>query len=255
MAQDSISAGSANFTVGGVLSTSIAVFSRNLVPFFVLALVIGIPYMGVSIGAASTLDLQSIQETGQVPPGFWGMVIVGSLIYLLTYVVTQSVIIYGTFQDLRGQKAAFGDCLARGFAVLPRVLIAAILATIAIMIASMLFVIPGIILGLMWWVFVPVLVIESVGITEGFGRSRELTRGHRWGILGLLLIVAVAQWIIGFVVGMIAQALGAVASEILNIIVMFFFTSFAAVMVAVGYYYLRAEKEGIIIDDIAKVFD
>jgi hypothetical protein len=42
---------------------------------------------------------------------------------------------------------------------------------------------------------------------------------------------------------------------IVNIIVMFFFTAFAGVMVAVGYYYLRAEKEGIIIDDIAKVFD
>jgi MFS family permease len=255
MAQDSISASSPHFEIGRVISTSLAVFSRNFGPFFVLALVIGIPYIGISVGAASSLDLSSIEQTGQLPPGFWGMVIIGSLIYLLTYVVTQSVIIYGTFQDLRGQKASFGDCLARGFAVLPRVLIAAILASVAVMLASMLFIIPGIILGLMWWVFVPVLVIEGAGIGQSFGRSRDLTRGHRWGILGLLLIVGVAQWLVGLVLGLVAPVLGMIGGEIVNIIVMFFFTAFAGVMVAVGYYYLRAEKEGIIIDDIAKVFD
>lgn len=32
-------------------------------------------------------------------------------------------------------------------------------------------------------------------------------------------------------------------------------TAFSSVLVAVGYYYLRAEKEGINADDIARVFD
>jgi len=243
------------FTIGRVISTSLAVFSRNLVAFFVLALVIGIPYIVVSLGLTGSLDLEAMEQTGQLPPGFWGMLLVGSLIYLLTYAVTQSVIIYGTFQDLRGQKAAFGDCLARGFAVLPRVLVGAILASIAIMIASMLLLIPGIILSMMWWVFVPVLVIEGTGVTEGFGRSSSLTSGHRWGIFGLVIIVGVAQWLVGVVLGLVATLLGPIAGEIMNTIVTFVFTAFSAVMAAVGYYYLRAEKEGILIDDIAKVFD
>jgi MFS family permease len=258
MAQSSISMESPNFGIGRVIGTSLSVFSRNLVPFFVLALVIGLPYIGISLGLMSSFDVETIErikQTGQVPSGFWGMIIVGSLIYLLTYVVTQSVIIYGTFQDLRGQKAAFGDCLTRGFAVLPRVLIAAILAAIAITIGWMLLFVPAIILILMWWVFVPVLVIEGAGIIECFGRSRGLTRGHRWGILGLLVIVFVAQWLVGLVLGVLGAALGTIAGEILNFIVMFLFTAFAAVLVAVGYYYLRAEKEGIVIDDIARVFD
>ncbi len=255
MAHYSVSAGSEQFGIGRVISTSIAVFGRNLIPFFLLALVIGIPYIGISVGFATNLDVTTIQQTGQLPPGFWGLVIIGSLIYLLTYVVIQSVLIYGTFQDLRGQKAAFGDCLVRGFAVMPPVLIAAILASIGIMLGSLLFVIPGIILFLMWWVFIPVLVIEGVGIGEAFGRSRDLTRGHRWGILGLLIVVGIAQSIVESGVGLVDPLLGQLGVEILNMLVMFFFTTFASVMVAVGYYYLRAEKEGVIIDDIARVFD
>src|SRR5689334_7419720 len=100
------------FTVGRVISTSLAVFGRNLVPFVVLALVIGIPYIVITVGVTGSVDLEAMEQTGQLPPGFWGMLLIGSLIYLLTYAVTQSVIIYGTFQDIRGQKAAFGDCLA-----------------------------------------------------------------------------------------------------------------------------------------------
>ena len=49
--------------------------------------------------------------------------------------------------------------------------------------------------------------------------------------------------------------LGTVAAEILNLVVTLGFTAFASVLSAVGYYYLRAEKEGIVIDDIARVFD
>jgi hypothetical protein len=243
------------FEIGQVISTSLAVFGRNIVPFFVLAVVIGIPYILISFWAATNLDVATIQQTGQVPSGFWGMVAIASLIYLLTYVLTQSVLIYGTFQDLRGQRASFGDALGRGLSTLPRVLIGALLASIAIMIGMMLLVVPGLILALMWWVFVPVVVIEGTGMGEGFGRSRDLTRGHRWGILGLLLIVAVAQWLIGFVFGLLGAVLGTVVTEVLNLAVMLLFAAFSSVMIAVGYYYLRAEKEGIVIDDLARVFD
>jgi hypothetical protein len=190
-----------------------------------------------------------------MPPGFFGMIGVSSIILLLTNVLSQSAINYGTFQDLRGQKASFGDCLGRGLAMLPRVVIGAILATIAVAIGLVLFFIPGIILLLMWWVFVPVIVVEGAGITAAFGRSRALTKGHRWGILGLLIIVGVLQAVVQMIVGFIGGVLGTLVTEVLDLIVTFGFTAFGAVLCAVGYYYLRAEKEGVVIDDIARVFD
>jgi MFS family permease len=248
--------GSTRFEIGRVISTSLAVFGRNLVPFVILALVIGIPYILVSFwGAISPEDIEAIQASGQLPPGFWGMIIVAVLIFMLTNALTQSAIVFGTFQDLRGQRASIGECLARGLASMPRVVVAAILASIGIMIGAFLLFVPGVILMLMWWVFVPVLVVEGAGIMPSFGRSRELTRGHRWAILGLLFVVGIAQWLVSLVIGLVAGLLGAFVAELVNLIVMLFFSAFASVMTAVGYFYLRVEKEGIVIDDIARVFD
>lgn len=255
MTQETIGAGAARFEIGRVISTSLAVFTRNFVPFFVISLLIGIPYILVSFWMLGTVDVAAIEQTGQLPPGFWGMVVVGALVYLLTVVLIQATLVFGTVQDLRGQKASFGDCLARGLASLPRVAVGALLAGIAVAIGMMLLLVPGIILLVIWWVFVPAMVIEGASITASFGRSRDLTRGHRWGIFGLLLIVGVAQWVISLVVGLLGAALGPTGAEVLNIAIALVFSGFASVMSAVGYYYLRAEKEGIVIDDIAKVFD
>ena len=255
MAQDSMAAGQ-RFEIGRVLSTSVAVFMRNIGPFAIISLLIGIPYILISLWSVSSVaDLQAQAQTGSVPRGFYGMIAVGGIIFLLTNTLSQAAINYGTFQDLRGQKASFGDCLGRGLAMLPRVVIAAILASLGITIGFMLLVVPGIILLLMWWVFVPAIVVEGVGIFESFGRSRALTSGHRWAILGLLVLVGIAQWLVSLVLGFVGAALGVIAAEIINVVVALGFGAFASVLSAVGYYYLRAEKEGIVIDDIARVFD
>jgi mannose/fructose/N-acetylgalactosamine-specific phosphotransferase system component IID len=173
----------------------------------------------------------------------------------LTNALTQSAIIYGTFQDLRGQQAPIGDCLSRGFSAMPKVVIGAILASIGLVIGFFLLFVPGVILLLMWWVYIPVIVVEAAGITQSFGRSRALTRGHRWGILGLLVIVGIVQTVAGIIVGALGSLLGTTATEVLNLVVTLGFGAFSSVMAAVGYYRLRAEKEGIVIDDLARVFD
>ncbi|WP_395014954.1 hypothetical protein [Dongia sp.] len=243
------------FQIGRVISDSIAVFGRNLGPFLVISLIIGIPYLLVSLMTVASIDIEAIQATGQLPSGFWGMIVIGILIGMLTYALTQAALVYGTVQDLRGQRASFGDCLSRGFAVLPRVLIVALLASLGIWIGSMLLLVPGLILMVMWWIVNPVLVIEGAGVGQAFSRSRDLTRGHRWQIFGILVLVGLVYWIASFLLGLVGGAIGMVGQQILSAVVMLFFSAFASVLTAVGYFYLRAEKEGIIIDDLAKVFD
>ena len=134
--------------------------------------------------------------------------------------------------------------------------LAAIAFAILLTIGFALLVIPGIILLLMLWVYVPAIVIEKKGVGGAFGRSRELTKGRRWAILGLFIVVGiafwVASWIIGFIFGLIFGAGGVFRAGQLA---RFLAGMFSAVMSAVGYYYLRSDKEGIAIGDIAKVFD
>jgi ABC-type Fe3+ transport system permease subunit len=115
----------------------------------------------------------------------------------------------------------------------------------------------------MWWVYVPAIVVEGKGIIGAFGRSRELTRGRRWHLLGLLVIVVILSILVGVVVQLIAGVIlmsstdgsGWTIFNILQYVFTSLVTAFNAVLVAVGYYYLRAEKEGVDVNEIARIFD
>jgi hypothetical protein len=108
MTQESLGAGQ-KFAIGAALSTSLAVLGRNFVTFVGLVVLIGIPYIIVTVigmGAGP-------QQGGGMSMALGGMMIVGGLVALLTYVVAQAAINFGTFQDLRGQKAEIGNACAR----------------------------------------------------------------------------------------------------------------------------------------------
>ena len=51
-------------------------------------------------------------------------------------------------------------------------------------------IVPGIFLALLWIVSAPVLVEERCGPIAALGRSRALTQGARWPILGIALLMA-----------------------------------------------------------------
>jgi hypothetical protein len=228
------------------------VLLRNFVPFIFISVVIAIP----------SLLIQYWEQTTPAEPGTFNPAgLIGGLVGLLTAALTQSALTYGTLQDLRGQRAGIGECISRGLSATPKVAIAAILWSIAVVLGFVLLVVPGIILMVMFWVYVPAIVVENAGILDCFGRSRTLTRGHRWSIFGLFALVFIVIFGLEFVVlsqvdaqeiaaamsrGWIIWAMSAVSIVI---------TAYAAVVTSVGYYYLRAEKEGVLIDDIAKVFD
>jgi hypothetical protein len=248
--------GDQQFSIARVLATSFAVLMRNLVPFGILTAIISIPYIVLSFwGVVAAAKLHAAGHDNPFTGTFAWTFVALALLILLTTILTQSAINYGTFQDLRGERPALLDCLARGLSTLPRVLVAGILGMLAIGFAFLLLIVPGVILLVMWWVFVPVLVVERGGIFECFTRSSDLTRGARWEILGILAVLWVSHWAIGFIFGLIGALLGPVGAEILSTVVTLFFTAFGSVLSAVGYYYLRADKEGIAIEDIAGVFD
>jgi hypothetical protein len=59
----------------------------------------------------------------------------------------------------------------------------------------MIFLVPGVILYVMWAVASPVLVAERTGVVGAFGRSRFLTRGARWKVFGVSVILLIAYYI------------------------------------------------------------
>jgi hypothetical protein len=269
MTQDGNPVGANRFTIGRVMGGSLGVLGRNFAPFVLLSIICSIPSLLI-VGLNPQLQILISGDIHAAPPpqAFDAeriyLTVIGWIVSLLSHALNQSALAYGTFQDLQGRRVGFGTILSQGFAALLPVIGAAILMTLGLTVGFALLIVPGFVLLVMWWVTIPVIVVERADITTAFGRSRELTSGRRWAVFGLFVLYAVAQqlitWVAAAVFGgifgmsgnfahaILAGALAAVAVGIL-------FSAYFAVMTAVGYYHLRSEKEGIVIDDIARVFD
>ena len=247
--------GMVQFSIGRVIGDSFGVYARNFVSFTALALVIGIVSLVFQLLVFVPMMVSGAADPTQLN---WGVVFLGSVIPMIVNALTQATIIYGTFQDLRGQRASIGDCIARGLGSIVPVIIGSILLALGVGVGFMLIIVPGLILIVMWWVYIPAIVVESKGIIGAFGRSRELTRGRRWHVFGLIMLVGIVVLIITFVIGKVLQdATGQVSTvgSIVQYAVLSVLTAFNSVLVAVGYYYLRAEKEGTDVNAIASIFD
>jgi hypothetical protein len=257
------------FSIGRVIGDSFGVYARNFAGLSLLALLIGLVELLVTIFYLLPNQVEASGEfrvriggPGEFTVyGFDALVLI--FIMLLTYSLTQAAITYGTFQDLRGDKAGVGVCVARGLTSMFPVILGSIVFTIAIGLASILLLVPGIILMTRWWVYIPSIVVERKSILDSLGRSSELTAGNRWTIFGLIIIVSVltalmtfvAQVITVFVVAVPAIADIPYAPFVVDYIGSSLITAYGAVAVAVGYCHLRAEKEGIDANQIASVFD
>jgi hypothetical protein len=245
------------FSLGRVVMTSFSVLMRNIVPFMVITFAFAIP------GWLFTWWRRGVLVDPHA--GFFSrytlMIALGVIIGTVAHVLSQSALIFGAVQHLRGKKVRLGECLSRSLSVAPKVVAAVIVWLLTVGVGSSLLVVPGIIVMVMFWVYVPAIVIEGAGIFGSLGRSRVLTKGHRWAIFGLfcfafLLIVGVEFiFIIKMGPGGYAAMMGSGWMPWIVTAVSVVIGAYASVLGAVGYYFLRAEKEGIDVDELVTVFD
>ncbi len=94
-----------------------------------------------------------------------------------------------------GKPIRMGRILRNGFFNLFPVLCIAVLWYLGFLAGLTLLFIPGIIFSLAFQVVVPAYIAETRGVFAAFKRSRDLTRGHRWGLLGLDLLVNISVYV------------------------------------------------------------
>jgi hypothetical protein len=240
------SAAPGQFRVGAVMNKTTAILGRQTGKFVLLALVPMIPILLLTLGALSSSAPPS-------PSGIaFGAILTGLLTFVLQ-ILAQATSLYGAFQEMRQQPFTIGDSLRVGLARTIPVIGVGILVGLAMMLGFLLLVVPGIIIGCMLYVAIPACVIEKLGVTASMSRSVALTKGYRWQIFGLFLLVVVISAVGAFVFtmiggnGLIGQLL-AFAWQVVS-------TAFGAVLSAVIYHDLRMAKEGIDLDTLASVFD
>jgi hypothetical protein len=259
------------FRVSEVIGKSLSIWLKNWLPFAVLGIVFNIPVaiFGYQM-FEEFLPLQQQILSGQPADptqishifgwAFWA----GWLVFVICYQLLTAAIAYGVVQRLRGQAVSLVGCFNQAFRRFFPIILTGLAAAVLTWLACLLFVIPGIIVALNFYVAIPVCIIEGLGVSGSLSRAKELARGYRWKLLGIILIAAVIavviQQILGFAIRF-AVPVGTTLTSLVYVSVgtlvinQVIFTTLIAAIATCAYYYLRVAKEGVDIDQIAAVFD
>jgi Membrane domain of glycerophosphoryl diester phosphodiesterase len=186
-----------------------------------------------------------------------------ALLYVLSLVVLSLVATGATVfivsESYLGRPLTAREALARATPYMGRILVCSLLMALVVGLGFLLFVIPGIILGVGLALAIPVVVLEPArGASAALSRSWELTRGSRWRIFGLGVTLVVLLYVpVVAVSGLVAVLLphGAgpsfatasvstiIALAIGGVVQLFIYPLFYCVL-TVTYYDLRVRKEG-----------
>ena len=178
------------------------------------------------------------------------------ILRLVCSALANAAVIYGVVQELRGRRFTFSDSLGAGFGRMGAVVGLSLLVGILIGLAAILLVVPGIIVWCLYAVAIPVCVVEQRGARASMTRSSFLTKGNRWQIFGIFLLILVASIAFGAIVGFVAgYAGGMTLVRIATYLIEALVGAFNSVAVGVLYYQLRVVREGADIEKIAAVFD
>jgi uncharacterized membrane protein len=169
--------------------------------------------------------------------------------------LSYAIILHAAFQDMRRRRVRLAESLNVGLRRFLPLIGLAFVAGFLVVLGLILLIIPGLILYTMWFVGVPACVVERRGPWTSLRRSRELTKGYRWKLFGLALLLLVAN-LGGSVIQIVLTALaGPIVGVTGQLIWSGIWAAFSAIVITVTYYDLRVVKEGVDIDQIAAVFD
>jgi hypothetical protein len=236
-----------DFQVGRVINRSFELLFSDFVKFFATTVIIWLPFLALSFFGGAYIAA-SIN---------WGVVLVGAVLAVVLIlglsIFSQAVVLYGAFQKMRGLDFSIGASFAQGFSRSLPILGMLLLMGLAIFFGLLLLVVPALILSTMWFVALPACVIERLGPMASLDRSAVLTRGYRWKVFGIYILILVVNEIV-------AQVLNAILGEgitgaIVNLLWLALASAYQSIVVAVIYHDLRAAKEGIGVERIAQVFD
>lgn len=248
------------FRIGAVIAQSFAVTRKRLAAFWLLGLVTTAPLYAYIYVANESMNFDPVNISPDLLLRWIGLAIGQNAIDNTLLFLLSAMIAYGTLQELRGRPSGIGETVSKGLGCLFPLIGVMVLAIVPLYLGLIFFVVPGLILVAMWWVIIPVLIMERPGLFATFGRSRRLTKGNRWRILGLFLMMILGQAAITVALGL-ALDIGwddgrpSEAALAASWVIAALYTAFECVISATSYYYLRVETEGLGIDDTAAVFD
>jgi hypothetical protein len=245
-----------HFDLGRVIQRTFTSIGQNWKVYFGAAtLLVGVPGFIMSWGQTNALGASAGAATAAI---FGGLIL-----YVVGFFLLQGMVLKAAINGFNGKPTPFGRAFDAAVSKVLPLIGLAILTFLALMVGFLFFIAPGIFLCVIWSVTAPSLVVEQRGVFESFTRSADLTKGHRWSVLGLLAIYVAMSWIVSLVGAGIGLALSGFGATGVHALPLMIFNTLVNIITGVGasvgaaslYYELRTAKEGVGAEDLASVFD
>lgn len=270
-----------DFRVGRILDRTMSTYRRNFLQFSSVTLVASAVPMLIAANGDNWSQFPA-QSSDTV------MIFVSAITAVVLALFSQSVIVHGTFQVLRNRPLNLRESANAGFSrffpilglvlfvaiaiflfIMGMTLIVAFVTTslsqfpaailpssVIILLSFLLWIVAALMLIARWFVIIPICMVERLGPWRSLKRSALLTQGHRWKLVGIMLLVFVPALIADSVVGVVTNAAGGgVAGFVVSLLWYAVWSAFFAILVVVTYYELRSATDGADIEQIATVFD
>ena len=191
-------------------------------------------FIPLMVGVLSTMEVDPI--TNEILEFNVGAVVAGALIGGLVSIILTSRIVASMYaavlhimQD--GGKPTFGEAIKMGKPYTMAMIGVTLLLAIEIFIGLLLFIIPGILVMLWYFVAAPAAVDKNLGVNAAFKESARLTKGQRGAIFMIILVFIIINAVLSII-----PILGQIANAIIGIV---FWIVPAYIYVA-----LKREKDG-----------
>jgi hypothetical protein len=230
-------------TAGSLLARSLNTLTKNFGVFVVISLIFQVPNILVSYLASASLSPTAAGVVSNIASSLFGAMVAGG-------------VLFGVVESLRGGKADVGKCIQVALSRFVPIFLVSLLYGIGVGIGLVLLIVPGVILLCVWYVAIPVTVVEQPGVIKAFGRSAELTKGHRVTLFITLLVfigisIAVSYLLLA---PMLAKGGNEMVVLLISLGMALTLGLWSQVAMGVAYHDLRVKKEGITTEQIAEIF-
>jgi hypothetical protein len=241
--------------IGEILAAAFQLYRRHWRTLVAIAAVVVVPLtlLQYGIGHWFRTNGQQLHDPAEASTSFWAVAsasLLAALVGLLLYQVLTGAITRTIATEVTGQDLGLEQSYRFGFARLGPILVVSILVGLATLLGLIVFIIPGIYIGVRLAVSTQALVVEGKRGTEAMRRSWELVGGHWWHAAFTLLVAALITEVVNAVITAPFSAgawfIQGVAAAVATIVTL----PFGALVGVLLYVDLRARKERLDLDTL-----
>ncbi len=241
-------------TASELVDAAFRIFRHHFGSYALLAAVAALPGLLVNVMMLAEADWGADLSALAAQDPFSGWRMASSLLSFLTYSVVEGVYVRLTADAYDGGTPDLADVLRRTLPRIPAVIAGQVLRVLAVLIAALALIVPGLIVLVRTSFVAQANVLEGAGPVAGVGRSWALSKGNAWRVLGgiglawlLLFVVLFGLQMVAGVAGLLigGTAMLMVASLVVSALGMALIYPLVPIVGTLMYFDLRIRREGL----------